>query len=127
MINHSCVPNAVVVFPSFPKSAAPSSAPSPSPSKNMAVVALRDLERGEEVVTSYVDLSLPREERQKELQERYKFVCHCEGCSDSAGVDPREAMLCPAAAKSSCEGLIAIPGQSTDLQQGAYKSKKAGG
>ncbi|TKA52304.1 hypothetical protein B0A53_04772, partial [Rhodotorula sp. CCFEE 5036] len=116
LINHSCVPNAVVVFPSFPKSAAPSSAPSPSPSKNMAVVALRDLERGEEVVTSYVDLSLPREERQKELQERYKFVCHCEGCSDSAGVDPREAMLCPAAAKSSCEGLIAIPASGSKLE-----------
>lgn len=84
------------------------------------MVALRNLERGEEVVTSYVDLSLPREERQKELQERYKFVCHCEGCaggsSDLARVDPREAMLCPAAAKSRCEGLIAIPGQYTDFQ-----------
>ncbi|GAA5984734.1 hypothetical protein JCM10908_003478 [Rhodotorula pacifica] len=104
LINHSCAPNAVVVFPSFPTT--PSSS---SSSKNMAVIALRDLEQGEEVLTSYVDLSLPRQERQKELEERYNFQCACEECTLSRRVDPREAMLCPAAAKSGCEGLIAIP------------------
>ncbi|GAA5868574.1 hypothetical protein JCM3774_005433 [Rhodotorula dairenensis] len=104
LINHSCVPNAVVVFPSLPSSTSTSS-------RNMAVVALRDLEPGEEVVTSYVDLSLPRSERQRELEERYKFRCRCQGCTAPASkaVDPREAMLCPVAARSGCEGLIAIP------------------
>lgn len=109
LINHSCVPNAVVVFPSFPESTS-------SASRYMAVVALRDLEPDEEVVTSYVDLSLPRRERQRELMERYKFQCRCEGCTNTTTaktggvIDPREAMLCPAAAGSGCEGLIAIPG-----------------
>ncbi|KWU44592.1 hypothetical protein RHOSPDRAFT_33920 [Rhodotorula sp. JG-1b] len=86
LINHSCVPNAVVVFPSFPKST-----PSSSTSIHMAVVALRDLERGEEVVTSYVDLSLPCEERQKELQERYKDVHPAIEAAKKAYMDAEKA------------------------------------
>lgn len=74
----------------------------------MAVVALRDIPAGEEILTSYVDLSLPRTDRRRELEERYKFRCECEACDTPAGeVDPREAMSCPAAPK--CAALLPIP------------------
>ncbi|BGP57780.1 hypothetical protein JCM8202v2_005427 [Rhodotorula sphaerocarpa] len=100
LINHSCAPNAVVVFPSFPASGS-------NTSKHMAVVALRDIPAGEEILTSYVDLSLPRTDRRRELEERYKFRCECEACDTPAGeVDPREAMSCPAAPK--CAALLPI-------------------
>ncbi|KAJ8292099.1 Histone-lysine N-methyltransferase ASHR1 [Rhodotorula toruloides] len=101
LFNHSCRPNAVIVFPSFPSSS------SSSPSRYMSVVAIRPIEPGEEVVTSYVDLALTKDMRQKELKERYKFDCACEECR-SEGVDPREALSCPKASNG-CNGLIALP------------------
>ncbi|BGP34992.1 hypothetical protein JCM10296v2_006816 [Rhodotorula toruloides] len=101
LFNHSCRPNAVIVFPTFP------SPTSTSPSRYMSVVAIRPIEPGEEIVTSYVDLALTRELRQKELKERYKFDCACEECG-SEGVRPREALSCPKASKG-CRGLIALP------------------
>lgn len=97
LFNHSCTGiNAAVVFPSFP---------SPSKPKHMSVVALRTIEAGEEVLTSYIDIALPRAERKKELNERYKFECDCEGCRGSE-LDPREALACSA---KGCDGLIAFP------------------
>ncbi|GAA5900303.1 hypothetical protein JCM8208_005320 [Rhodotorula glutinis] len=100
LFNHSCAPNAVVVFPSFPSS--------PSTARHMHVVALRSIQPGDEVVTSYVDLALPRDVRQKELRERYKFECACEACEGGEGdeVDPREALACP---REGCEGIMALP------------------
>ncbi|GAA5848967.1 hypothetical protein JCM9279_004679 [Rhodotorula babjevae] len=100
LFNHSCAPNAVVVFPSFPSS--------PTTSRHMHVVALRPIQPGDEVVTSYVDLALPRDVRQKELRELYKFECRCEACEGGEGqeVDPRKALACP---KDGCDGLIALP------------------
>ncbi|GAA6036402.1 hypothetical protein JCM8097_001703 [Rhodosporidiobolus ruineniae] len=100
LFNHSCAPNAVVVFPRFP---------SPSQPKHMAVVAVREIKPGEEVVTSYVDVALPREVRRKELRERYKFECGCEEC-ERGEVDPREALECP---KKGCCGLISLPPRSS--------------
>ncbi|BGP19589.1 hypothetical protein JCM10213_009318 [Rhodosporidiobolus nylandii] len=99
LFNHSCRPNAVVVFPSFP---------SPSQPKHMAVVALREIKPGEEILTSYVDIALPRDERRKELRERYKFDCVCEECepAEEGKVDPREALEC---AQKNCEGLMGLP------------------
>ncbi|BGP27287.1 hypothetical protein JCM10295v2_006251 [Rhodotorula toruloides] len=87
LINHSCHPNAVIVFPSFPSST------STSPSRYMSVVAIRPIDCGEEIVTSYVDLALTKKLRQKELRERYKFDY---------------ALSCPKA-KEGCKGLIALP------------------
>ncbi|BGP11010.1 hypothetical protein JCM10049v2_006904 [Rhodotorula toruloides] len=101
LFNHSCRPNAVIVFPAFPSSS------STSPSRYMSVVAIRPIKPGEEVVTSYVDLALTKELRQKEVKERYKFDCSCEECR-SEGIDPREALSCPKA-ENGCKGLIALP------------------
>ncbi|KAG8982437.1 hypothetical protein FRB90_006789, partial [Tulasnella sp. 427] len=87
LINHNCEPNAVVVFPRSSISPSPGSDP-------LEVVAIKDIPPGEEILTSYVDISLPRHLRIKELKERYMFTCVCSACSnDEEGhVDPREAM-----------------------------------
>ncbi|KAL8279863.1 hypothetical protein RQP46_007713 [Phenoliferia psychrophenolica] len=85
LLNHSCFPNAVVVFPTRPSA----SSPSPAARKTMKVVAIRDIRQGEEVLTSYVDLALPKEERRAELLERYGFECGCEECESMEAVDPR--------------------------------------
>ncbi|GAA5919477.1 hypothetical protein JCM1841_002222 [Sporobolomyces salmonicolor] len=106
LFNHSCSPNAVVVFPSFPSSSWP---------KHMRVVTLKPISPGEEVLTSYVDIALPRELRRKELKDRYKFDCDCVECTGKVRegkVDPREALSCPTAG---CEGLIARPGSSAHV------------
>jgi hypothetical protein len=74
LLNHSCSPNAVVVFPNFANSA------NQNP---MRVVAIRDIAPGEEILTSYVDLALPRHLRQTELHETYRFWCKCTECTKS--------------------------------------------
>jgi SET and MYND domain-containing protein len=72
LFNHSCRPNAVVVFPQG--------------SKHMAVVAIADIREGEEVLTSYIDVSLPRHLRRQDLKKRYGFDCDCSLCR--APLDP---------------------------------------
>ncbi|GAA5874153.1 hypothetical protein JCM16303_005755 [Sporobolomyces ruberrimus] len=103
LFNHSCTPNAVVVFPSFPSPASPLN----SILKNMRVIAIRTIEEGEEVLTSYVDLGLTRKKRRDELRERYKFECRCEACGQEVGTDSREAFECP---REGCDGLVGIFG-----------------
>jgi SET and MYND domain-containing protein len=73
----------------------------------MQVVAIRLISPGEEVVTSYVDLALPKKSRKEELKERYKFECGCEEC-EREGADPREALEC---SKTNCAGLLNIVGK----------------
>lgn len=82
LFNHSCWPNAAVVFPSGTKA-------------GMHVVALRPIGADEEVVTSYVDISLPAALRRQALERQYYFECACELCSrgPEAGRDPREATV----------------------------------
>ncbi|GAA6059034.1 hypothetical protein JCM10212_001259 [Sporobolomyces blumeae] len=99
LFNHSCRPNAVVVFPFWPKPADPSW-------KTMTVVALRPIKPGQEITTSYIDTSVPRAMRQADLKQRYKFECDCAECADEARGDkpnPRSAHVCT---KNKCDGLI---------------------
>ncbi|CEQ40962.1 SPOSA6832_02648 [Sporobolomyces salmonicolor] len=115
LFNHSCSPNAVVVFPSFPSSSWP---------KHMRVVTLKPISPGEEVLTSYVDIALPRELRRKELKDRYKFDCDCVECTGKVRegkVDPREALSCPTAG---CEGLIARPATTLQDSSAALQAAK---
>jgi hypothetical protein len=44
------------------------------------VIPLRQIEKGEEVLISYIDDNLPYRNRQKELYERYFFTCQCRKC-----------------------------------------------
>ncbi|KAG5350891.1 hypothetical protein C0989_008893 [Termitomyces sp. Mn162] len=70
LINHSCEPNAVVVFPR-------SSALSPAQESLMQIIALRNINPNEEILTSYIDTTLPKYLRQKSLKETYNFECRC--------------------------------------------------
>ncbi|WWC91972.1 uncharacterized protein L201_006925 [Kwoniella dendrophila CBS 6074] len=77
--NHSCDPNAVVVFPNG--------------GKFMELIAIKDIQPNEEILTSYIDLSCPYSIRQRDILERYRFSCNCTLCekgkSDENWVDPR--------------------------------------
>ncbi|KAM0753429.1 SET domain-containing protein [Meredithblackwellia eburnea MCA 4105] len=105
LFNHSCFPNAVVVFPSYPSA----TSPSPLARKHMKVVAIRKIELGEEVVTSYVDLTEPGDKRREELAERYFFECDCYLCGlekDKDWPDPRKALWC-----SACKAKVKFPNE----------------
>ncbi|KAI0693920.1 SET domain-containing protein [Cerioporus squamosus] len=96
--NHSCDPNAVIVFPRSPSA---SSAKEPL----LHLVALRDIAAGKEVRISYVDATLPKVLRQRELKEVYGFACQCKLCTRAVPADPREALWCP----KGCGGICPYP------------------
>ncbi|RDB18387.1 Histone-lysine N-methyltransferase ASHR1 [Hypsizygus marmoreus] len=106
LINHSCDPNAVVVFPRA------SDIPS-SQEPQMQVIALRAIQPDEEILTSYIDTTLPKDQRQKALQETYNFDCSCDLCKISTEIDPREAIWCP----NSCGGTCPAPTEENSLSR----------
>ncbi|KAG4077334.1 hypothetical protein HA402_009735 [Bradysia odoriphaga] len=70
-INHSCVPNSVITFPSS--------------DHTLALMALTDIKAGDEITISYLDecsVDRSRHSRQKELTENYLFVCRCAKCEE---------------------------------------------
>ncbi|KAF8173082.1 hypothetical protein BJ912DRAFT_1024948 [Pholiota molesta] len=102
LINHSCDPNAVVVFPRAGGEARKDDEPL------MQVIALKYIAlMRRSILTSYIDATLPRERRQKFLKETYHFTCVCRLCSPppEAPVDMREAMWCP----KKCGGVCPLP------------------
>ncbi|KAI0042812.1 SET domain-containing protein, partial [Auriscalpium vulgare] len=114
LINHSCEPNAVVVFPRA------SSAPA-NDEPAMHVVALRDIAADEEVFTAYIDTTLPYAQRQEALSATYNFACKCSLCSKHPnGSDPREAIWCP----KSCGGSCPFPTEEDPLTR-CYKCRSA--
>ncbi|KAJ2934356.1 hypothetical protein H1R20_g2714, partial [Candolleomyces eurysporus] len=106
LINHSCDPNAVVVFPRAGGDADKANEPL------LQVIALKYIQPGDEVLTSYIDTTLPRELRLKTLKETYHFTCKCSLCSPAPGspVDMREAMWCP----KRCGGVCCLPTEPED-------------
>lgn len=62
--NHSCDPNAVVVFDG----------------PILSFRSLRRIEKDEEIFIAYVDITNPFLRRQQELKERYHFTCTCTKC-----------------------------------------------
>ncbi|KAH9924151.1 SET domain-containing protein [Fomitopsis serialis] len=97
-INHSCDPNAVIIFPRIcdqPHMQEP----------QMNLVVINGIAPGEEVTISYIDVTLSHEDRQKALKETYNFDCKCTLCSTPRYDDPRTAMFCPAR----CGGIRPIP------------------
>ncbi|KAF9475469.1 SET domain-containing protein [Pholiota conissans] len=101
LINHSCDPNAVVVFPRAGGEARKLDEPL------MQVIALKYIAADDEILTSYIDTTLPRERRQKILRETYHFTCNCTLCAPppDAPIDFREAMWCP----KKCGGVCPLP------------------
>ncbi|EPQ30987.1 uncharacterized protein PFL1_01176 [Pseudozyma flocculosa PF-1] len=134
LLNHSCCPNAALVFPS--NGATHDGPKGPDANGPMHLVALRDIQPGDEVHISYIDVSDRFVDRQQALQERYLFQCRCPLCrrtlkqqqslavgsvggagGDGSAVkmsskwrDPREAVWCP----QKCGGWISRP--STDAR-----------
>lgn len=63
-MNHSCDPNATVVFDG-PK---------------LSLRALTDILKGDEITITYIDPSYPFHRRQDLLKHRYFFTCACQKC-----------------------------------------------
>ncbi|KAI0646366.1 SET domain-containing protein [Trametes meyenii] len=104
--NHSCDPNAVIVFPR-----APGTTVDKEPSMNL--VALRDIPQGKEIRIAYVDTTLPKRLRRRELQDTYHFKCLCKLCIRSPAVDPRDALWCP----KNCGGTCPIPTEEDNISR----------
>ncbi|KAN0111816.1 hypothetical protein V8E52_008196 [Russula decolorans] len=104
LVNHSCDPNAVVVFPRSAKDPA-------SQEPEAQVIAIRDISPGKEILTSYIDTSLPRVQRQAALSATYNFSCECGLCSQPPAPDPREALACP----KNCGGACPFPSEEVPL------------
>ncbi|KAF8960017.1 hypothetical protein BDZ97DRAFT_1355582 [Flammula alnicola] len=107
LINHSCDPNAVVVFPRAGGESTKDEEPL------MQVIALKHIAPDEEILTAYIDTTLPREKRQKILKETYHFTCQCTLCAPPPGspIDLREAMWCP----KKCGGVCPLPTEENSL------------
>lgn len=66
--NHSCEPNTVLIF-NQPQT---------------ALRALKPIEKGEEILLKYVDVTNPFSVRQEELKKSYYFNCQCAKCKEGA-------------------------------------------
>ena len=66
-INHSCDPNACQSFH--------------EESKALSIRATKDIQPGEEITITYIDIGKPTSWRRRELRETYGFVCMCSRCS----------------------------------------------
>ena len=86
LLNHSCNPNAAVVF-----------------DRNMASVrSIRDIKSGEQITISYIDNTFKRATRRQQLRNQYFFDCRCEGCEPPNNeFTGRDSWLC-----ESCKALI---------------------
>ncbi|PVH84318.1 SET domain-containing protein [Cadophora sp. DSE1049] len=62
--NHSCTPNAFIVFDS----------------RNVSLRALRPIKKDEEIFISYIDPTEDLAQRQSTLKQRYFFTCKCTRC-----------------------------------------------
>jgi hypothetical protein len=74
LFNHSCVPNVDV---SFPRN-----------NHEIEFRAMRDIKKHEHLCVSYIDSTLPYQERQRRLEMGYGFRCMCDACREdmSTGV-----------------------------------------
>lgn len=91
LLNHSCNPNAAIVF-----------------DQNFASIrSIKDIARNEQVTIAYVDTTLKRARRRQELREQYFFECHCPGCEPPDNeFTGRDSWVCE---NQKCQALIAEP------------------
>jgi hypothetical protein len=76
MMNHSCRPNCIKLFLIQPN----------CPPK-LIMRAIRDIDKGEELCYSYVNLYQSTECRREQLTKAYSFHCICQRCSTSIDTD----------------------------------------
>ncbi|KAK6541000.1 hypothetical protein TWF694_008381 [Orbilia ellipsospora] len=65
MFNHSCDPNAVMLFDG----------------RRLVVRSLKEIAKDTEITISYIDNLMTGKERRRELSERYFFDCKCSKCT----------------------------------------------
>ncbi|XP_014865912.1 PREDICTED: histone-lysine N-methyltransferase SMYD3 [Poecilia mexicana] len=65
LLNHDCRPNCVMVFEG----------------ERLQLRAVQDIRPKDELTISYIETLSLTEERQKQLEEQYHFVCHCQRCN----------------------------------------------
>ncbi|KAK7907818.1 hypothetical protein WMY93_016430 [Mugilogobius chulae] len=64
LVNHSCLPNAIITFKGT----------------SAEIRAIKDMKPGDEVFISYIDLMYPTDDRNNRLRESYYFTCECQEC-----------------------------------------------
>ncbi|XP_072369010.1 histone-lysine N-methyltransferase SMYD3 isoform X1 [Scyliorhinus torazame] len=64
LLNHSCDPNSTIVFEG----------------KQLQLHAVRQIQVDEELTVSYIDVMATSQERQRQLEKQYCFVCDCKRC-----------------------------------------------
>lgn len=105
MTNHSCRPSCVAMFEG----------------DTLHVVAARDLQAGEEVSVSYLELANTTAVRQAELQTNYFFRCACVRCRCEGQERRREqlftALRCPNKLKGGpCGGGLVVTAEGPSAQ-----------
>ncbi|KAK6505571.1 hypothetical protein TWF481_007464 [Arthrobotrys musiformis] len=83
MFNHSCDPNAIMMFDG----------------RQLSIRSLKEIPKDAEITISYIDNLSTRKERKEDLKSRYFFDCACSLCSSD--VQPLESSRCP-----KCKGSI---------------------
>ncbi|KAK4046233.1 hypothetical protein OIV83_006212 [Microbotryomycetes sp. JL201] len=102
LINHSCEPNAVLVFPFTPTGDGKFS-------NSVQVRAIREIKAGDEVTISYADTGMPTWARRQHLKHQYDLDCDCPLCVNpkpDRDVDIRERIMC---IKKGCAGHANVP------------------
>lgn len=80
MMNHSCNPNVLITFVDAPgASTVTTGLPQSSSPLQVEVIALRDIDPGEELCFSYISTDLSSSERTQALLE-YDIRCECDKC-----------------------------------------------
>lgn len=64
LLNHSCDPNCVMVFEG----------------KLLRLRAVQQIQQDEELTISYIDVMATSQERQRQIEKQYCFVCDCKHC-----------------------------------------------
>ena len=102
LCNHSCEYNAVIRFGVG--------------GRFLQVIPIRDIQKDEEVLISYIDTTHPYVNRQRELRERYFFDCKCPKCLKGP-TTPADEFLTSSA--PDLGGLLAIEERVVGLIQSA--------
>ncbi|XP_012722721.2 N-lysine methyltransferase SMYD2 isoform X1 [Fundulus heteroclitus] len=68
LINHSCLPSVIVTYNGT----------------SAEVRAVQNMNPGDEVLTSYIDLLYPTDDRNNRLRECYYFTCDCQECKSKS-------------------------------------------
>ncbi|KAL7118030.1 hypothetical protein ACP275_03G110000 [Erythranthe tilingii] len=111
IINHSCLPNSVLVF-----------------EERLAVVrAMQNIPKGAEVTISYVEIAGSTITRQKSLKEQYFFTCSCSRCiklGQSEDIQESAILEGYRCKESECDGFLLRDSDKIEANE-AYKRIEA--